>query len=81
MKLASHIDKIVSSQPKRWPNWYDKLEDGDKKELDAVRSRYKQGGYGKTSKRAIAKAIAAAAKERGLQICSETGLRLWLADD
>lgn len=81
MKFASLVEQFVASDVRRNVTWYDKLSEEMRREVDAIKKKYKAGQYGKTSKRSLARAIIAAAKDHGMQICGEHGVREWLAKD
>lgn len=61
-------------------SWLDKLPEEGRAEVDAIKKRFAAGEFGRTSKRAMARAIVTAAKERGWH-CTESGVREWLAKD
>lgn len=81
MKFSALVDQLVSKEIKKPMNWHSRLDAEARKELDEIKSRYRAGKYGEVSKRAIARAIVSAAKERGWRICGENGVREWLTKD
>jgi len=81
MKFASQIDQIVNQFVYKPKTWLDKLDASARKEIEAIKAGFKSGKYGTTSKRSLARAIVAAARERGWPVCGECGVREWLAKD
>lgn len=81
MKFSSLVEQFVMEDKKRSAYWFDKLDAEAQKEIVGIRDRYRAGQYGKTSKRSLARAIVAAAKERGWPVCGECGVREWLSKD
>jgi hypothetical protein len=81
-KFESLVKQLVASDRRTASprSWYDKLPADGRVEVDAIKKKLVAGEYGRTSKRALARAIVAAAKERGWY-CTESGVREWLAKD
>jgi hypothetical protein len=69
---------IENDSRKASRSWYDRLPAPGRVEIDAIKKRFAAGEFGRTSKRAMARAIVTAAKERGWH-CTESGVREWLA--
>lgn len=80
MKLSDLVAEFVAKDV-RPKCWVDRLSETQRKEFESIKKKFKSGQYGKTSKRSLARAIVAAAKDRGVQICGENGVREWLARD
>lgn len=81
MKLSSKVDSLIASLPKARPSWFDKLKEADQTDLVAIKKRFKSGGYGRTSKISLARAIMVAAREKGMSTCGEKGIAEWLSAD
>lgn len=78
-KFQSLVKKLVECDPLATPrSWREKLPEEARAEVDAIKSRFLAGDFGRVSKRAMARAIVTAAKERGWH-CTESGVREWLA--
>lgn len=76
--FLSAVDEKVVSLVRGFRTWFDCLDADAKKELSAVREKYRKGGYANKSKRAVAKAVIAAAKERGWRVSGVQGVISWL---
>ena len=82
MKFAAAVAKMIAEgKPSGPSSWYSRLDDEAKKELDEIKSRFKQGLYANASRRLVARAITSAAKERGWVTCGEKGVIEWLSTD
>lgn len=81
MKLSSKVDSLIASLPKSRPTWFDKLKESDQADLVAIKKRFKAGGYGKTSKLSLARAITVAARDKGVSTCKAKGIAEWLSAD
>ena len=72
--LDDVLAKAVRSTPGFLP-WYERLPPEAREELEAVRAAYDPEKHQKT---VYAKAIIAAARERGWEICGPQGVINWL---
>ena len=75
--LSEVEGKIVESQH-GFKTWFDCLDASAKKELSSVKEKFRKGGYADKQKRAVAKAVIAAAKERGWKTSGIQGVIAWL---
>lgn len=77
-KPASLLDDVLAKAVRNtpgFPPWYERLSPEAKAELEIVRAAYDPGKHQKT---VYAKAIIAAARERGWPICGPQGVINWL---
>ena len=72
--LDDVLTRAVRKQPGFAP-WYERLPPEAREELEAVRAAYDPSIHQKTT---YAKAIVAAARERGWDICGQQGVINWL---
>lgn len=72
--LADVLTRAVRKQPGFSP-WYERLPVEAREELEAVRAAYDPAIHQKTT---YARAVIAAARERGWEICGQQGVINWL---
>ena len=72
--LDDVLTRAVRKQPGFAP-WYERLPPEAREELEAVRAAYDPSIHQKTT---YARAIIAAARERGWEICGQQGVINWL---
>jgi hypothetical protein len=76
--LMSLVESKIVERGPGFKSWFDCLEDDRKAELLKIRDRFREGGYGATTKSAIARAIIAAASEQGWKTSGLQGVIHWL---
>lgn len=76
--FLSAVDEQIVNASHGFRTWFDCLDTDAKKELSAVKEKYRKGGYANKQKRAIAKAVIAVAKERGWRVSGPQGVISWL---
>lgn len=76
--FASLVEESITTTRPGFKSWFDALPHDAQKQLLAVKKRFMSGGYPGTGKRALARAIIAAAKENGWKTAGEQGVIYWL---
>jgi len=79
--VSDIVDDILSRVERRPPgpvNWFTRLTAEQQAELDTLRQRWITGELG-IGKRALARAIIATCRERGLSVSGVQGVEDWLA--
>lgn len=76
--LMSLVDSKIVERGPGFKSWFDCLDDDRKAELLKIRERFREGGYGASTKAAIARAIMAAASEQGWKTSGLQGVIHWL---
>ena len=77
-KPTSLLDDVLANAQRSTPGflpWHERLPPEAREELEAVRAAYDPAIHQKTT---YAKAIIAAARERGWEICGPQGVINWL---
>ena len=77
-KSPSLLDDVLTRAVRKQPGftpWYGRLPPEAREELEAVRAAYDPSIHQKTT---YARAIIAAARERGWEICGQQGVINWL---
>ena len=77
-KSPSLLDDVLAKAVRNTPGfapWYERLPPEAREELEAVRAAYDPSIHQKTT---YARAIIAAARERGWEICGQQGVINWL---
>lgn len=77
-QLTSLLDDVLAKAVRKQPGfspWYERLPPEAREELEAVRAAYDPAIHQKTT---YARAVIAAARERGWEICGQQGVISWL---
>lgn len=75
--LAS-VEEKVAHVRHGLKTWFDCLDESARRELSAVKEKYKKGGFSSKPKNAIARAVIEVAKERGWKVSGRQGVISWL---
>lgn len=76
--FLSIVEEKLSEKKPGYRSWFDCLDEDAQEELTAIKSRFLSGEYGATTKSAMARAIIAAASERGWKTSGMQGVIHWL---
>lgn len=77
--MSSLRDAITrtASQPKRPPSWLDRLPPDIREELLDIRREWREGTL-QASGRGLSASIVENCRERGIPVCTVSGVREWL---
>ena len=76
--LREAIAETVARPAKRMPTWLDRVPDDVREELLDIRREWRDGKL-QASGRSLAAAIVENCRERGIPVCTASGVREWLA--
>jgi hypothetical protein len=76
--FLSAVESRIVEKRTGFRSWFDRLENDQQEELLKIKKKFTSGGYGETSKAAVARAIIAASREEGWKTSGEQGVIAWL---
>jgi hypothetical protein len=76
--FQSLVEGKIAEKGPGFKSWFECLNEPQQAELIKIRNRFREGGYGSTSKSALARAIMAAAKDQGWKTSGMQGVLAWL---